>query len=651
MTDYITDEAEGQNWRLLLGDSCERLAEISSETVDLSICSPPFASLFTYSPSVRDLGNASTRGEFLEHYGFIIREQLRVTKPGRLACIHVQQLTTSKSTHGYMGMTDFRGEVIRAFQDGGWQFNGEVTVWKDPQAQSIRTRSHALAFATKNRDSAGTRPALADYLLLFKKPGDNAVQIKNDVTNDEWIEWASPIWTDHHDGGWLTEDGNICPVWYGIRETDTLNTKVAKDSQDERHICLANGSLVLTQEHGYIPIETVDPGLHVLTHAGRWRRVINRRCNGTAAVVRTTAQGVADLRTTPDHKLWTRRATSKWAEKKSAMSNTPEWVAASDTVSSYVNLPLAPVEESELTAQEWWIVGRWLGDGHHGGHKRSGTRDGKGQFIISCSHDEAAELTERLGVHAGHSATVTATQIAVVNLRPEVRDVLSRCGKGATNKHLPAEAFTLNAELSESLLDGYLSADGHYVEKHNRTCASSVSRALLLGVAMVAQRARGVVASVYAGRPARTGEIQGRTVNMSQDWILAFRESPGYRQSGWIGEDGAWKKVRRVENAGEAEVWDLQIEGDESFVAEGAVVHNCPLQLGFIERCVRLWSNPGELVLTPFAGIGSELYQSVKLGRRAIGIELKPSYWRTAVDNLTELESEMDVPSLFDEAS
>lgn len=235
--DYITADDHGDNWHMMLGDSCERLAEIETESVDLSICSPPFASLFTYSPSVRDLGNSSTRAEFIEHYKFIIREQLRVTKPGRLACIHVQQLTTTISTHGYTGMTDFRGEVIRAFQDEGWIFNGEVTVWKDPQAQSIRTRSHALAFATKNRDSSKTRPALADYLLLFRKPGDNAVPIKNDVTNDEWIEWASPIWTDHHDGAWLTDDGHICPVWYGIKETDTLNTRVAKDSKDERHIC------------------------------------------------------------------------------------------------------------------------------------------------------------------------------------------------------------------------------------------------------------------------------------------------------------------------------------------------------------------------------------------------------------------------------
>ena len=200
---YITDDAEGTDWRLMLGDSCERLAELPDESIDLSVYSPPFASLFTYSPSERDLGNSANRAEFLEHYGFIIRENLRLTKPGRLACIHVQQLTTMKVTHGYSGLTDFRGDVIRLFQSVGWIFYGEVTVWKDPQAQSIRTKSFALAFQTKNRDSAHSRPALADYLLLFKKPGDNAVPIRNEasrgeVTNDDWIEWASPIWHDHH---------------------------------------------------------------------------------------------------------------------------------------------------------------------------------------------------------------------------------------------------------------------------------------------------------------------------------------------------------------------------------------------------------------------------------------------------------------------
>ena len=219
MTDpYVTDDAAGEHWRLMLGDSCERLAELPDESVDLSVYSPPFASLFTYSPSERDLGNSASRAEFLHHYGFIIRENLRLTKPGRICCVHVQQLTTTKATHGYTGLTDFRGDVIRAYLDNGWHFHGEVTVNKDPQAQAIRTKAHALTFATKNRDSSGTRPALADYLLIFRKPGDNVVPIKNDVSNDEWIEWAQPVWWD-------------------IKETNTLNVRVARDEADERHIC------------------------------------------------------------------------------------------------------------------------------------------------------------------------------------------------------------------------------------------------------------------------------------------------------------------------------------------------------------------------------------------------------------------------------
>ena len=183
--DYITDDAQGNGWRLLLGDSCERLAELPDESIDMSVCSPPFDSLFTYSPSVRDLGNSASRADFLDHYRYIVEHQLRLTKPGRIACIHVQQLTTSKATHGHVGMTDFRGDVIRLFQGVGWIFHGETTVWKDPQAQSIRTKSFSLAFQTKNRDSASSRPALADYLLIFRKPGENAVKIAHQADSGE----------------------------------------------------------------------------------------------------------------------------------------------------------------------------------------------------------------------------------------------------------------------------------------------------------------------------------------------------------------------------------------------------------------------------------------------------------------------------------
>jgi len=216
---YVTDDAHGERWTAMLGDSCERLAEIADDSIDLSVCSPPFASLFVYSPSLRDLGNSASRGEFFDHYRYVIDHQLRVTKPGRIACIHVQQLTTTKAINGVIGMTDFRGDVIRAFIDAGWIFHGEITVDKDPQAQAIRTKATALMFATLKRDSSMTRPALADYLLLFRKPGDNTVPIMGgeSVTNDEWIEWARPI-------------------WLGIRETNTLNTRAAKDNNDEKHI-------------------------------------------------------------------------------------------------------------------------------------------------------------------------------------------------------------------------------------------------------------------------------------------------------------------------------------------------------------------------------------------------------------------------------
>lgn len=215
---YTTDEATGTNWTLWNGDSCERMQEMDDNSVDLSVSSPPFASLYTYSDSIRDLGNSTDRAQFLEHYRFIIDQLLRVTKPGRLACVHVQQLATTKATHGVIGLTDFRGDIIRAYIEAGWVFHGEVTVNKNPQAQAIRTKAQSLMFVTKNRDSSMSRPALADYLLLFRKPGDNAVPIKTDVSNDEWIKWAEPVWWD-------------------IRETNTLNERLGREDTDERHIC------------------------------------------------------------------------------------------------------------------------------------------------------------------------------------------------------------------------------------------------------------------------------------------------------------------------------------------------------------------------------------------------------------------------------
>jgi len=238
---YPTDVASGNGWALHLGDSCEVLTTLADGSVDLSVYSPPFASLYTYSPSLRDLGNSKTRGEFFDHYGYVVREMFRLTKPGRMSCVHTADLAIAKATAGYMGLYDFPGDVIRAHEAAGWIYYGRVTVDKNPQAQAIRTKSHALMFVTKNRDSAASRPALADYLLMFRKPGDNATPVKTDVTNEEWIEWARPQWpgiTDAELAEGLAEMGLLPgPVWHGIRETNTLNERVARDDADERHVC------------------------------------------------------------------------------------------------------------------------------------------------------------------------------------------------------------------------------------------------------------------------------------------------------------------------------------------------------------------------------------------------------------------------------
>lgn len=214
---YETKESEGDGWKLMLGDSAERLKEVGKNSVHLSVFSPPFSSLYTYSNTERDLGNCRNPEEFWKHFGFISKELLRALKPGRHACVHVAQVPSQKAKDGVIGLFDFRGETIRHFVKTGFIYHGEVCIDKDPQAQAIRTKSKALLFTQMHKDSSWSRPALADYILIFRKPGENEAPVVPDITNEEWIEWARPI-------------------WYGIRESDTLNVAEARSRDDERHI-------------------------------------------------------------------------------------------------------------------------------------------------------------------------------------------------------------------------------------------------------------------------------------------------------------------------------------------------------------------------------------------------------------------------------
>ncbi len=220
--DYQEQTEKGDGWLAMLGDSCKRLSEILDNSIDLSIYSPPFADLFTYTASELDLGNSNGWGEFFAHYSFIIREVLRVTKPGRLTCVHTSDIAAMAQRDGYIGIRDFPGEVIRAHIKEGWVFIGRAFVQKNPQAQAIRTKSKALLFVQMRKDSSDSRPALVDQILLFKKPGENQVPIKpvdnGELDNETWIEWANGI-------------------WLGIHETDTLQYSKARGVEDEKHIC------------------------------------------------------------------------------------------------------------------------------------------------------------------------------------------------------------------------------------------------------------------------------------------------------------------------------------------------------------------------------------------------------------------------------
>ena len=220
MAEYITDKLALYN-----GDSSEVLKGLPDASVDLSVFSPPFSSLYTYSPTERDLGNCGNDAEFFQHFAFITSELKRILKPGRNLCIHVADVPLQKAKDGVIGLKDFSGDVIRHFQEHGFVLHQRITIDKNPQAQAIRTHTKGLTFSQLERDSSWSRPALPDYLLLMRVPVDPAVPVKPEATRDEWIEWASP-------------------VWYDIRETDTLNAAAARENQDERHICPLQRGLI-----------------------------------------------------------------------------------------------------------------------------------------------------------------------------------------------------------------------------------------------------------------------------------------------------------------------------------------------------------------------------------------------------------------------
>lgn len=213
-------ENHGDRFSLYHGDCVSIVGQLPDDSVDFSVYSPPFGSLFVYSESVADMGN-STDEQFADHYAFLVREKLRVTKPGRITAVHCSDLPMTKWKDGAVGIKDFSGDIIRIHQDAGWVLHSRRTIWKCPVVEMTRTKHVGLLYKQLQKDSAKSRGGMPDYLLTFVKPGENAAPIAHTPENfplEQWQEWASP-------------------VWMSVNQTRVLNVKAARNPNDERHLC------------------------------------------------------------------------------------------------------------------------------------------------------------------------------------------------------------------------------------------------------------------------------------------------------------------------------------------------------------------------------------------------------------------------------
>ena len=216
----VLNQSLGENYALFNGDCVEVVGGLPDASVDYSIFSPPFASLYTYSNSPRDMGNVRNDDEFFEQFDYLVQELRRVVKPGHNVSFHCMLLPASKERDGYIGLKDFRSDLIRAFQKRGFIFHSEVVIWKDPVTAMQRTKALGLLHKTIRTNATMCRQGIPDYLVTMRAPGDVVDRVAHgpDLPVDEWQKLASPVWMD-------------------INPSDTLQYQSAREHDDERHIC------------------------------------------------------------------------------------------------------------------------------------------------------------------------------------------------------------------------------------------------------------------------------------------------------------------------------------------------------------------------------------------------------------------------------
>lgn len=228
----VIDKKESGAWAMYHADCVDVMSAMQDNCIDYSIFSPPFVSLYTFSDSDRDMSNVKDKDEFFAHFRFCIEQLFRIVKPGRCVSVHCMNIQTSKAHHGYIGIYDFRGDIIRAFEKAGFIFHSEVCIWKDPVTAMQRTKALGLLHKQLCKDSCMSRQGIPDYLVTFRKPGENAAPVAGALTH--YVGDEEGVNGDDSIGIWQRY---ASPVWMDIRQSDTLQFRDAKDPNDERHIC------------------------------------------------------------------------------------------------------------------------------------------------------------------------------------------------------------------------------------------------------------------------------------------------------------------------------------------------------------------------------------------------------------------------------
>lgn len=640
----LLDEARGEKWRLIHGDCVEALGKrVAADSVDLSVFSPPFATLYTYSDSPRDMGNSRDHDEFFEHFGFFVRELYRVTKPGRIACLHVAQVGSTLNTDGVIGIKDFRGRTIDAMIAGGWVHHGEVCIDKCPQAlmdgtpvltpngwkriEDCEVGSFVIGSDGKPTRVTGRFPQ--GERELYRVVFNDGAEVLCD---------GNHLWN-------VAVNSRANGPWRTMRTTEILEAGVKTPSGRPKWTTPIVAPVEFAQSAEHLPLDPYLLGVLIGDGSLSQDRVVE---------VCTDAE-IAENLPLPDRHQVVRREGSDRADGTVASFGIvcEDW-HRNDVLSGLRELGLQgkrawekfiPNEYLRASIAERRALLAGLLD-------TDGTCKRGNSLRYSTTSRELATDVRNLVGSLGGIATITESAggayrwkdedrqgrpLYTVTLRLPFAENPFRLARKA-HRWTPAArgyrrlidsitpAFRASCTcISVEAEDGLYVTTGHVVT-HNSQAIRTHAKALLF-----VQKEKDRSWS----RPALP------------DYILVFRK-PGdnavpirgdVSNEDWIQwARPIWYGIKETDTLNVAEA---RSEKDER--------HICPLQLGVIERCVRLWSNPGETVLSPFAGIGSEGYQSILSGRRFVGVELKPEYWQVACRNLARAERAVVQPDLFTE--